>query len=107
MRAWVPEDGMPPRMSQRPSSTMRTGRETDMDVETIERNYGYAEPDGGQVARYRTIRAEAKSLAITVEGLCPDSREKSLAMTKIEEAVMWASASIARNETGEGVEVDG
>ena len=25
-------------------------------------------------------------------------REKSLAMTKLEEAVMWANASIARNE---------
>lgn len=28
----------------------------------------------------------------------PNSREKSLAMTKLEECVMWANVSIARNE---------
>ena len=33
-----------------------------------------------------------------VDNLCPESREKSLAMTKIEEATMWANASIARRE---------
>ena len=32
-----------------------------------------------------------------VEALCPDSREKSLAMTKLEEAKMWASAAVARD----------
>ena len=29
---------------------------------------------------------------------CPDSRELSVALTKLEEAVMWANAAIARNE---------
>lgn len=33
-----------------------------------------------------------------VDELCPESRERSLAFTKIDEAVMWANASIARNE---------
>lgn len=28
----------------------------------------------------------------------PDSREKSLALTHLEDAVMWANAAIARNE---------
>jgi len=37
-------------------------------------------------------------LAAYINENCPDSREKSLAFTKLEEAVMWANASIARNE---------
>ena len=38
-----------------------------------------------------------KELAYLIDDLCPKSREKSLAITKIEEAMMWANASIARN----------
>jgi len=64
----------------------------------IENNFKYHPPKGNQQERYVTIRNEAKDLAISIDALCPDSREKSLAMTKLEEAVMWANASIARNE---------
>jgi hypothetical protein len=32
-----------------------------------------------------------------IDNNCPDSREKSLAMTNLEQAVMWANAAIARN----------
>ena len=37
-------------------------------------------------------------MANLINKQCPDSREKSTAITKIEEAVMWANAAIARNE---------
>lgn len=33
-----------------------------------------------------------------IDPLCPSSRERSLAMTKLEEAVMWANSAIARNK---------
>ena len=39
-----------------------------------------------------------RELAELIEACCPDSREKSLAHTKVEEAAMWANAAIARNE---------
>jgi hypothetical protein len=64
----------------------------------IENNFRYHPPKEGQPARYETIRNLAKSYAEAIETLCPNSREKSLAMTKLEEAVFWANASIARNE---------
>ena len=64
----------------------------------IENNFKYHPPKGNQQDRYVVIRDEAKNLAISIDALCPDSREKALAMTKLEEAVMWANASIARNE---------
>ncbi len=68
------------------------------DEATIERNFTYHAPKGDQPKRYDTLRTGAKGLARIINNLCPNSREKSLAMTKLEEAIMWANASIARNE---------
>lgn len=51
-----------------------------------------------QVELYEEIQLMALTLATVVYSSCPDNRERSLAMTKIEEAVMWANAAIARNE---------
>lgn len=64
----------------------------------IENNFKYHTPQNGQVERYQEIRELAKELAKLILETCPESREKSLAFTKLEEAVMWANASIARNE---------
>lgn len=47
--------------------------------------------------RYQEIRTLAKMFSDVVDNLVPKSREASLAQTKIEEAVMWANAGIARN----------
>ncbi len=46
---------------------------------------------------YASIRLLGKGLAYEIEAMCPESRERSLAMTKLEESVMWANASIARH----------
>lgn len=64
----------------------------------IENNFKYHAPKDGQPEKYEYLRASAKRFAYEIDNLCPGSREKSLAMTKLEEAVMWANASIARNE---------
>lgn len=66
-----------------------------IDLENI---YTYHAPRPDQTSRYTEIRLNAKKLAELFEMYCPESRELSLAMTKLEEAVMWANASIARNE---------
>ena len=64
----------------------------------IEKNFTYHAPKGDQANRYQCIRDTAKGFAVLLDSACPDSREKSLAFTKLEEVVMWANASIARNE---------
>lgn len=64
----------------------------------IEKAFTYHPPKDDQPARYISIREKAKELATMISTLCPESRERSLAFTKIDEAVMWANASIARNE---------
>jgi hypothetical protein len=66
--------------------------------EKIEKGFTYHAPQGDQPERYVKLRDKAKELAYEFQELCPESREKSLAITKLEEAVMWANASIARNE---------
>ena len=64
----------------------------------IEKAFTYHSPTYTQAKQYETIRAEAKRLAYLIYGLCPNSREKSLALTALDSTVMWANASIARND---------
>ena len=71
---------------------------SEQSVRQIKNNFSYHPPKGDQQQRYETIRTSARELASTIDNLVPDSREKSLAMTNLEQAVMWANASIARNE---------
>ena len=68
----------------------------------IEKNFTYHEPTEEQAVRYANIRNTAKQLAIVIDACCPECCEKDIAMTKAEEAVMWANAAIARHyEKGE------
>jgi hypothetical protein len=69
-----------------------------MNTEELNRRFSYHPPKGNQAERYENLRAYGRELAVHIDILCPDSREKSLAMTALEEAIMWAIASIARNE---------
>lgn len=69
-----------------------------MDKKQIENNFTYHPPKEGQPEKYAGLRKKVKELAFFIDEICPDSREKSLAMTKLEESVMWANAAIARNE---------
>lgn len=67
-------------------------------IENLEKRFTYHVPKAGQPQKYRCLRSYGLALANTIDELCPESREKSLAVTKLEEAVMWANASIARNK---------
>ena len=66
-----------------------------LDLDNI---FTYHKPINDQQERYVAIREKAKELAKLLEASCPESREKSLAFTNIQQAVMWANASIAINE---------
>lgn len=43
------------------------------------------------------VREAHKRLAHLLNDILPESREKSLCITKLEESMMWANAAIARN----------
>lgn len=63
----------------------------------IENAFTYHAPKEGQPELYTMLREAFKDVANLVDAHVPDSREKSLALTKLEEAVMWANAGVARN----------
>ena len=67
-----------------------------MEMDDLITRFTYHAPKEGQPEKYEAIRNKGFGLAQTIETLCPDSREQSLAITKLEEAVMWANAAIAR-----------
>ena len=68
-----------------------------MPVPDLENRFTYHPPKPGQAETYQRLRSMALDFARAIDGECPDSREKSLAITHLEDAVMWANASIARN----------
>lgn len=80
---------------------MRPYTTTELDREVIERRFTHHPPikSKHQPERYNDIRDAARKLAVMICEMCPQSRERSLAITKLEEASFWANASIARNET--------
>jgi len=68
------------------------------DPDELAVRFTYHAPKNDQVERYNRIREFGIDFAFYISAYCPDCRELSLALTKIEEAVMWANAAIARRE---------
>lgn len=64
----------------------------------IESDFSYHAPKLGQTEKYQDIRDTAKRFAQLLVKHCPISRELSVSLTKLEEVVFAANASIARNE---------
>jgi hypothetical protein len=64
----------------------------------IVNNFKYHKADEVKGQKHDAVRNNCRELADTMDKLLPNSREKSLAMTKLEETMMWANAAIARND---------
>lgn len=71
-------------------------------IEIIRRFKKYT-PSDSDAAKMNRNRNKGREVVELFNGQCPDNREKSIAISRVEEAVMWANASIAR---GEEVEKD-
>lgn len=68
-----------------------------MTLAEIRDRFTYHPPSTEGVKRHEALSTNFASLAEVVDETCPDGREKSLAMTKLEEAKFWASAAVARD----------
>ncbi len=67
-----------------------------MNTDRINWDFDYHAPDEEKIRRHEDVRAGCRTLAHLFDRSAPDSREKSLAITKLEEALLWANAAIAR-----------
>lgn len=60
--------------------------------------FSYHAPTGRQLEHYFILRSRALTFAEDICVRCPDSRERSVALTKLDEVVFWSNAAIARHE---------
>ncbi len=70
--------------------------ENSYDVDNI---FTYHKPNMNSQKRYGEIRGMAKEFATLIIHACPDTRERTTALSRLEEVVMWANASVARHLT--------
>lgn len=64
----------------------------------VENDFTYHAPHGNQADRYNRLRLQARHFAHLIIDQTPVSREQSLALTALEQAIFQANAAIARNE---------
>lgn len=68
-----------------------------MDAHDLTHRFTYHPPVSSErAATHERIRRMGLAMAIELDDLIPDGREKALAMTHLEETVMWANAALAR-----------
>lgn len=70
-------------------------------LERVEHDFTYHAPTPEQIVKYTQLRLQAKELAMLIVNMTPVSREQSLALTHIEQAVSFANAAIARHPSEE------
>lgn len=70
---------------------------TMIDKNETARRFAYHKPvDDKRAATHDTLRNVLQDVADVIVELTPEGREQSLAVTKLEEAMFWANAALAR-----------
>lgn len=64
--------------------------------EDLNKRFVYHKPSEANKPKHEQINETLFAVAQDFDELLPDSREKSLALTKLEEAKFWSNAAIAR-----------
>ncbi len=78
---------------------MTQGTEPLAGMEDIKNRFSYHPPDGNKAKKHEAIRDIVEDTAYVFFALVPQSRELSLALTKLEEAMFWANAGLARMDS--------
>lgn len=65
----------------------------------LDKRFTYHPPTPERRRLHEQVREGSFILAQVFDAVLPESREKALALTSLEEALMWANACIARRIT--------
>lgn len=68
-----------------------------MAVENLSYRFKQHEMSEEALQKSKKLRSSIFSVADIIDIYCSDSREKSLALTKLEECLFWCNADLARN----------
>ena len=68
-----------------------------MDHGDLINRFTFHPADRVKAVLHENIRDKALELALYLDTALPEGREKSLAITHLEEVMMWSNASVARN----------
>lgn len=63
--------------------------------ESILNVFSYHAPTHEKSTKYDALRSAAADLALEIARLCPKSADRTVALRKVREAVMYANASVA------------
>lgn len=67
----------------------------------LRKRFTYHKPEPGMPEQFKAMRDCIGDCAELIDSTVPDGREKATALTKLEEAMMWANAGLARTGTPE------
>ena len=70
----------------------------------MKKTYAYHKPSDTGIAKIRKIREALSQLHDLIEAECPNSREKSVALTQLETTAMWTIKSAVCNDPQSEVE---
>lgn len=70
-----------------------------MDAAELSNRFKHHPPQSDEtIRRHQVVREDCNTLSKTLNDMLPECREKSLAMTHLEEVMFWSNAAIARNQ---------
>ena len=82
-------------------------KEARMTREMVVKAFQYYPPQPHTKAAYEKLHAAFADIALLVQDLCPESREKSLAITHLQDGRMCANAAIAIHGADTAYTIDG
>ncbi|MEY2873489.1 MAG: hypothetical protein RLZZ373_860 [Pseudomonadota bacterium] len=70
----------------------------------IDKPYAYHKPSDDGMDRINRLREAFSAVDRAIKETCPDSRQKSVAITELETAAMWAIKAVVFNDPASVIE---
>lgn len=67
-----------------------------VDMNDLTNRFRFHRADEAKAAKHTLVRQKCFELAVELNDLLPDGREKSLAITHLEEVMFWSNGALAR-----------